>query len=204
MAASSELALGYVLALGGAAFLLWPKISGLVEDIAPDRSMKFGQTLASQSVEWRRQKRLPLKERFVVLPNRGLVGGSAVLLLLLPMYLMLEEPESKGIYVGINAWTGRAPDDYCWAGPIVVTVRKNGASAQLLLNDSEIRPEELARALRTQLAVRANWEVFVEADDQVSYSEAMDAIDQITALHARSVMLTPKLRRELAEECPLR
>lgn len=120
------------------------------------------------------------------------------------MCLMLEPPESKGIYVGINSWSGRTPDDYCLAGPIVVSVRNNGASAQFFLNGSEIKREELAGALRTQLATRTNWEVFVEGDDSVPYSDAMDAIEQITALHAMSVMLTPKLKRELSEQCPSR
>jgi biopolymer transport protein ExbD len=202
--AASEFALGYVLVPVGIAILLWPWISGLVEDIAPDASMKLSESLQNHSVEWRRQRRLPLKKRLVVLPNRGLVGGSAVLLVLLPMYLMLEKPDSRGIYVAINAGSGYTSDDTCWAGPIVVWVRQNGAAAQLFLNGSEIKREDLAPALRSRLAARANWEVFVEADDSVSYSEAMDAIDQITALHAKSVMLTPKLRRKLAEECPFR
>ena len=204
MDASSELACGYVLALTGMAILLWPTLSRLAEHIAPDASMTLGQNLADHSVEWRRQQRLPLKNRLVVLPNRGLVGGSAVLLLLLPMYLMLEKPDSRGIYVGINASAGRTPDGHCLPGPIVVAVRKEGISTQLFLNGSEMTHEKLAGALRARLAVRANWEVFIEGDDAISYSDVMNAIDQITALHAKPVMLTPKLKRELGGGCPFR
>lgn len=204
MDVSHELACGYVVTLTGIAIVLWPTLSGLIEDVAPDASMKLGQSLADHSVEWRRQQRLPLKKRLVVLPNRGVVGGSAVLLLLLPMYLMLEKPDSRGIYVGINSWAGRITDDYCLAGPIVVTIQKKGTSTHLSLNGSEIRHEELAMALRAQLVVRANWEVFVEGDDSISYSEVMDVIDQVSSLHAKPVMLTPKLKRKLAEGCPFR
>ena len=172
--------------------------------MAPDASMKLGQNLANQSVEFRRLRRLPLKKRFVVLPNRGLVGGSAVLLLLLPMYLMLEKPDSMGIYVAINAQSGRTPDDYCIAGPIVVSVLTSDASTKVFLNGSEIRRKDLPHVLRTQLAARANWEVFVEASDLTSYSDAVDAIDQIRSLGAKSVLLTPKLKEKLAEECSIR
>jgi hypothetical protein len=48
---------------------------------------------------------------------------------------------------------------------------------------------------------RANWEVFVEGDDSASFADPMYAIDVINALHAKAVILTPKLKRQMAESC---
>jgi len=59
--------------------------------------------------------------------------------------------------------------------------------------------------LKSKLAQRANWEVFVEADDSASFADPMYAIDVVNALHAKAVILTPKLKRQMTEKnCPLR
>jgi biopolymer transport protein ExbD len=65
--------------------------------------------------------------------------------------------------------------------------------SRLLLNGTEVSGAELERALKSKLAERANWEVFVEGDDSVSFADAMYAIDVINALHAKGVILTPNL-----------
>jgi hypothetical protein len=50
MSVITELALGYTLVTLGLVVLLWPMLSYLVDDFAPDESMKFGQSLADQTV----------------------------------------------------------------------------------------------------------------------------------------------------------
>ena len=102
----------------------------------------------------------------------------------------------------MNAGMGIQGTTTVWQAPSWFQSRR-AARLKLFLNGSEITREELGRALGSQLAAPASWEVFVEADDSFSYSEAMDAFDQITMLPARSVMLT-KLRRKLAEVCAFR
>jgi biopolymer transport protein ExbD len=119
------------------------------------------------------------------------------------MYLMLAPPDSKGIYVRTTP-SLHLPDEYCLAGPIVLSLRKNGASTRTYLNGAEIKPEQLARALRAQLAARANWEVFVEGDDSLDFAESMNTIALITDLHTKTVLLTPQLKRELASQCSSR
>jgi biopolymer transport protein ExbD len=75
----------------------------------------------------------------------------------------------------------------------------------LLINGTEVSHEEFERALKSKLSTRANWEVFVEGDDSLSFADPMYAIDVINALHAKAVILTPKLKRQMAEKgCPLR
>jgi biopolymer transport protein ExbD len=206
MSAPIELAWGYVLGLCGIAVLLWPTLIHCVEEIAPDTSMTFGRSLADQSIEWRRQRRLPLKTRFTTLPNRGLVGGSAVLLLLLPAYLIVEGAvlEAKGIYVRLAATPSHTPNEYCLAGPIVVTLRRSNEETRTFVSGAELRREELPRALTKELAARANWEVFVEVDDSLEFAYPMDVIDVITTLHAKPVILTPKLKEQLVKQCRAR
>jgi biopolymer transport protein ExbD len=173
---------------------------------APDASMQMGGCSGDESVEFRRQRRLPLKRKFSVLPNRGLVGGAMILLLLVPVIIMVTEHDpARGIYVRSTPRHHSGPDDICLASPIVVTIKQVGSQSSLLVNNTEVNPDEFERALKSKLAQRANWEVFVEAEDEVSFDDPMYAIDVVNALHAKAVILTPKLKRQMAEKsCPPR
>lgn len=206
MYAPSELALGYSLAVVGVVVLLAPTLVRMVDSFAPDASMKMGEGLEHESVELRRRQRLPLKRKFAVLPNRGLVGGPMILLLLVPTFIMVTQNDlARGIYVRLTRRHHSGPDDICLAGPIIVTIKEHGSVSKLFLNSTEVSREEFERALKSKLAERANWEVFVEGDDSASFSDPMYAIDVINALHAKAVILTPKLKRQMAEKsCPLR
>jgi biopolymer transport protein ExbD len=180
MYAPTELALGYSLAVMGVVVLLAPALVRIVEinGYAPDASMKMGEGLAHESVELRLRRRLPLKRKFSVLPNWGLVGGAMILLLLVPMFVMVTEHDlARGLYVRSASRHYSGPDDICLAGPIVITIRQQGSQSKLLLNNTEVNREKLERALKSKLAQRANWEVFVEADDDVSFADPMNAID---------------------------
>ena len=200
MFAPTELNLGYALALGGVALIFAPILVRMVGSYAPDASMKLGQDLAYESVEFRLRKRLPLKRKLSVLPNRGLVGGAVVLLLLIPMFLLVAPQPGKGIYVELARHPGWGHDENCLAGPIVVTVKRHHESSQLHMNGTEVNRDALARVLRTSLSTRANWEVFVEGDDSVELADAMYVVDVIHALHAKAVILTPSLKREMAKD----
>jgi hypothetical protein len=52
--------------------------------------------------------------------------------------------------------------------------------------------------------MRAHWEVFVEGDDTVSFADLMFAIDTINGLHAKALILTPRLKEQVAKACPSR
>jgi len=41
--------------------------------------------------------------------------------------------------------------------------------------------------------------VFIEGDDSISFSDSMYAVDVINTLHAKVIILTPKLKRPMAE-----
>jgi biopolymer transport protein ExbD len=204
MYASTELALGYSLATMGVVVLLAPGLIRMLDSYAPDASMQMGGGLAHESVEFRRQRRLPLRRQFAVLPNRGLIGGPVILLLLILMFLLISPQESRGIYVRLVPRHPSGPDELCLAGPIVVSINERGSVSKLLINGTEVSREEFEVALKSKLAKRANWEVFVEGDDSVSFADLMYAIDVINALHAEAVILTPKLKGHMAENCPPR
>jgi hypothetical protein len=80
--------------VGGLITVFAPFVAGMVANYAPDSSIQLGRNIENDSVELRLRRRLPLKERFSVLPNRGLVGGAAVLLVLVPIFLMVLPQES--------------------------------------------------------------------------------------------------------------
>jgi biopolymer transport protein ExbD len=206
MFVANELALGYSFAVVGVVVLFASTLVRMVDSYAPDASMKMGEGLAHESVELRRQRRLPLGRKFATLPNRGLVGGAMILLLLAPVFVMVTQHDlARGIYVRVTPRHHAGPDEICLEGPIVVTVNQHGSASKLLINGTEVSHEEIERALKSKLSARANWEVFVESDDSLSFAEPMYAIDVINALHAKTVILTPKLKRRMAEKgCPLR
>lgn len=181
MYASSELALGYSLAVLGVVTLLAPGLIRSLDSYLPDASMQMG---AHESVEFRRQRRLPLRRQIAGLPNLGLIGGPVILVLLIVMFVLVSFQESRGIYVRLVPRNLLGPGELCLAGPIVVTINQSGSASGLLLNGTEVSREEFERALESKLAQRADWEVFVEGDDSVSFAEPMYAIDVINALHA--------------------
>ena len=198
MLADAELALGCSLAVIGVVVLLAPTFVRMGGSYAPDASMKIGEELAHESVECRRQRRLPLERKFTMLPNRGLVGGALILLPLVPVFMVTQHDLARGIYVRLAPRDHSGPDGICVAGPIVVTINQHGSLSTLRLDGTEMSREELEQSLKSKLSKRANWEVFVEGEDSVSFADPMYAIDIINALHAKAVILTPKLKRQIA------
>ncbi|HYM75846.1 MAG TPA: hypothetical protein VE377_07695 [Candidatus Dormibacteraeota bacterium] len=202
MDASDEIALGYLVAIAGIALLVAPHFLQSVENFAPDSSVKLAAGIADQSVEWRRQQRLPLRKKFSTSPNRGLVGGAAILLVMVPAFLMVIQEEPKqGIYVHLTPQRGRSVDESCLAGPIVISIRGSRTSSEIFLNGTAVPRDDLAKSLKTQLKARAYWEVFVEGDDSLIFSDPIDAMAVIRDLGAQPVIVTPKLRKQLAGEC---
>ena len=176
-----------------------PETSLQMGEVAPD--LKIGE-VAPDSVESRRQRRLPLRRKFAALPNRGLVGGAMILLLLVPVFVMVTQHDlARGIYVRLVPRHHSGPDENCLEGPIVVAVQEHGKVSQLFLNGTEVGREQLEQALKSKLAGRANWEVFIEGDDVSEFAEPMYAVDVINSLHAKAVILTPELKDEMAKAC---
>lgn len=205
MSVPNELALGYSLGLAGIVVLLAPALIRTVDSFTPDASMKMGAALAYDSVEVRRRQRLPLKPKFTFLPNRGPVGGAMILLLLAPVFVMVTEHDlARGIYVRLLPRHHSGPEENCLEGPIVVALKRHADASKLLLNGTEVSRAQLEPALKSKLAGRANWEVFIECDDSAPFAEPMFAVDVINSLHAKAVILTPKFKDEMTNTCSVR
>jgi biopolymer transport protein ExbD len=188
----SELALAYALAVSGAITLLAPTLIRIAGGFAPGDSVK-APSLDQESAESRLRRRLPLRPRLSAL-DRGVVGSMAVLLLLVPTFLIVDwHTTPKGIYVQLST-TGLAMQDT--DGPIIVSVRWHSGSDQFFLNGKATRRDELATALKAQLARRPNWVVVVEADADVDFAAPVYVMDVINSLRAKTVMLTPRLKEQ--------
>jgi biopolymer transport protein ExbD len=205
MSVPTEIAWAFLLTAGGITTFIVPILLRVapvllrfVSSFAPDASAKVGQGFSHQSVDLRLQRRLPLKRKFSSLPN--LVGGTTMLLLVIPTFLMvvMQFPPAKGIYVRLAPRQYSRSDENCLEVPIIVTMNRHNEATRMLLNGKEIGREELASALKAALARRADWEVHVEGDDSVPYADAMYVVDVVTSLQAKAVFLTPKLQEQIA------
>jgi biopolymer transport protein ExbD len=200
MSVPVELIFGCALILAGIFTFFAPTLLSAISEIALDRSMKMGHQLVHESIELRRQQRLPLRTKFVSLPNRGLLGV-VILPLLVPVFLSLFEPESTGIYVQLSPQLGQAVDENCLSGPILLRVKQHDGSSRVVLDGQEIQWSELRPTLISKLSGRANWEVFVEADEDVELSIPVQTFEIIRSLGAKAVILTPTLKKQLVDSC---
>jgi biopolymer transport protein ExbD len=83
----------------------------------------------------------------------------------------------------------------------VIIIKSDESSAKMFINGANVNAQDLPAELRRELATRAHWEVFVDADESVQFATVMYVIDTVQSLHAKAVMMTPSLRKEIAEEC---
>jgi biopolymer transport protein ExbD len=82
------------------------------------------------------------------------------------------------------------------AGPLVVSAQRRNGNVRFLVGGNPVPLENLHDALKKELSRRADWVVFVEGDDDLPFQNIVEVIDIANSLHARSVMLTPGMRRE--------
>jgi biopolymer transport protein ExbD len=198
MDAPTELALAYLLSGIGVVALVAPYLIRIAADFAPDASANAGEHFPHVSTEVRLRRRLPLRPKLSALPNRALIGGVVMLLLLLPAFLMMDQTlPAKGFYVRLTPREFQFPLEDRFEGPIVVTVVESG---QMLLNGKELTRDQLRPALKAALGRRRNWEVTVEGDDSASYADPMFAIEVINSLQARAVILPKKAKAKIAPD----
>lgn len=71
----------------------------------------------------------------------------------------------------------------------------NDGPPKLYLNSNPVRWDELGEALTNQLKLRPDWVVYVDADDMVSWSDVIGAMDIIRGRHAKIVLLARKKKK---------
>jgi len=80
-----------------------------------------------------------------------------------------------------------------WTETMAVYVDAKG---NFVVNGKTVGREELSLRLQEELARRGVWVVYLEADDNCLYMDAVYAIDAIQGLGAKVIWITPKTREE--------
>ena len=146
------------------------------------------------------RRKLPLNVRFQALPPFGLGYAALLAALLLPASLIFIyawgwDKHSFGIQVSVLT-VGPLSSN---AGPSnlhpVVRLEDAGTGAlpHLYVNSKLVPWNELADILTDEIKVGPDWIVYVQADENVSWSDVINAMDIIRSRHARIVLLTTKL-----------
>src|ERR1700693_3661731 len=147
----------------------------------------------SQHFQW--AQKLPLSPAFAALPSFGLI--CALVLSWLVMFHMVFYQfgrfRSKGIRISVLRQVAAAEDGDRWAEPLVIRVQAAGPGLppKIYLNSNLLPRAELKSRLKTELSRRSVWTVYVEADSDVSWQDAVSAIDAARSLNAKVVLLTP-------------
>ena len=144
-----------------------------------------------------RRRTLPLRPRLSRLPSFGLVYSVVLAGTLIPTFLIFlyawdYDRRSVGIEVHLlKPGPLKAAADF-WASPLVVRVENagTGSSPRLYLNSKAIGWEALGPALKGELKSRPDWVVYVEADRDANWGDAVNAMDIIRGVGASVVLLT--------------
>lgn len=202
MYVGNELTLGLVL-LGVGAVAIWTRVvMSVVSTYAPGKDVGIENGFYHQSVEQRRKARLPLREKFSVLPDRAVMFGMPVMGMMLVMVLMDLPLPSKGIFVAIAA-RGSAPATVA-EQPVVVQVektpnpnfdkeawpsRRERWAPVFRVQGQLIAESDLRRALKKELARRGDWSVFIYGDDDLPFQSVVEVVDVVNGLGGRPVLV---------------
>ena len=150
------------------------------------------------------RRKLLLRSRLQELPPFGLVYALILASLLIPSCLIFlhewgYDHRSVGIDVHLLKPGLLKTASDSWAEPLVGRVENVGPGSppRLYLNSKLVGWEALAPELKTKLKSRSDWVVFIEADDDINWGDAVNAMDIIRGAGARVVLLTtrpPSLR----------
>jgi biopolymer transport protein ExbD len=154
--------------------------------------------------EERQQQRFPLSRKMPTL-NHFVMFAIIVLMILWAIFL-IERTQYPPV---VGVWTLIAPRFYAAAyadpaGPIIVRIRRGAPSIRLSINGAELKREDFRGQLKAELSRRADWVVFVDGDEDLRVDENVAVVDAIRGLKAKVVLLTPKLKQELARSSTLK
>ena len=82
---------------------------------------------------------------------------------------------------------------------LLVNVSRSG---QLFLNSVPVDANQLSKSLEAELARRADWSVYIEADADLQYQSVIEAMDLVRSAHGKIVLLTPNIRWEAEKHKP--
>jgi len=125
---------------------------------------------------------------------RVLLVAAVLLPLVVAVAISLGPQSSRGLYVYVSHEAlVKAVDDP--AGPLVVFIKGSrhsgaNASSRIYVNDRETDWHNLRGTLLSQLSLRPDWVVFIDADPGLPYAEPIRVVEIVNQLCAKPVLLT--------------
>lgn len=144
---------------------------------------------------------LPRKLRFAALSPFRLAYTIVLSSLLLPSFLIFVyswgwHRRSIGIQVSVLR---QGPNVDCSNTLMLVRIDGDSPHPHLFLNSTPVAWGQLAHSLRDQLKRRPDRVVFVEAGENISWADVINAVDIIQGTNAKVVLLTTKIARVPAQ-----
>jgi biopolymer transport protein ExbD len=184
-----------VIVCSGIIWLLVPLISSTLKSFGAGNDAKLAQRFEPQNVDPRR--RSPNRIKLTLVSHFPLIAIGAMLPLLI-LGMIVRPPESTGFYVSISqtdvdrAWENRL------VRPVVVMItllRPNDyVNAEFRVQGKKVAAEELSEALKRELAMRAEWVVFIEGNNDIPWQAVMTVADVARSLRAKPVLVTEKMK----------
>jgi biopolymer transport protein ExbD len=140
-------------------------------------------------IPWHRRRPMP---RFREIPNFGIFYGGVLWLLVITFMIVIPWPP-HGLLVDFREEKVVGVEKSPWAETVSVYV---DARKGFLLNGQPVQREELSAKLRGELGKQMVWTVYLEADNDCSYMDAVYAMDTIQGLGAKLIWITPRTRAE--------
>jgi len=147
-------------------------------------------------------RKLTARARFPLLPPFGLSYTLVLSSVVVPTFLVFiyawgwERP-SMGIRISTSEEPLLSARPASFDLPPLVRLEQvgNNGPPKLYLNSKPVRWDELGQALTNELKLRPDWVVYVDADDTVSWSDVIGAMDIIRGRHAKIVLLARKNKK---------
>ena len=117
----------------------------------------------------------------------------AIMSILMFTFMVFRPLNSKGLRV---TWKNRGAvvwEKSPWPDTLEVYIR---TPARFFVNGEEVDRNNLSSKLIEQLARRAEWTVYFEADADTAYRDTIYAIDVIQGCGAKLIWVTPKMREK--------
>jgi biopolymer transport protein ExbD len=128
------------------------------------------------------------------LPHWGLIWGSVLwIVIFIFIFVVSGRLPSKGLFVSWQKPDAVVWEKSPWPDTLEVYVQ---APARFFVNSEEVKRNDLRSKLNEQLGHRVEWTVYLEANADTSYMDAVYAIDVIQGCGAKLVWVTPKMREQ--------
>ncbi len=192
MYANNEICLASIFLGAGLVMLFGPSLARMIASYGAGDEAKVEPGFEAKSVEERRRKRLPLRRRLAALPDRGVIFGMPVMVLLVVMTFLNLPPTPRGIYVAI-APRGTAPAPTNSETPVIVQVELRDKSdllaPRIRVQGNEVAADALPEILKQEFARRGSWVVFIYGDANLNFQSVASVVDVVNGLGARPVLV---------------